>query len=136
MSNAAVDGSIYHKGRTYAEHCAWLDSLELAQYTPAFVDNHIDLALLPSLVEQDLKELGVASMGHRKKLLQAIGALAGEPAPAATLSAAAPTNRSMSCVRAMMVPVPSRITPIQPGGNFCRLRMRVRRCGEMVALRT
>jgi len=75
---------------------AWLDSLELAQYTQAFVDNHIDLALLPSLVEQDLKELGVASMGHRKKLLQAIGALAEEPAPAATLSAAEPTNRSRS----------------------------------------
>ena len=25
--NAAIDGGIYHKGRTHAEHCAWLDSL-------------------------------------------------------------------------------------------------------------
>jgi hypothetical protein len=27
MSNTATDGGIYHNGRTYAEHCAWLDSL-------------------------------------------------------------------------------------------------------------
>ena len=54
---------------------AWLDSLALGQYTQAFVDNDIDFEVLPSLEEQDLKELGVSSMGHRKKLLQAIAAL-------------------------------------------------------------
>ena len=27
MSNAITDGGIYHNGRTYAEHCAWIDSL-------------------------------------------------------------------------------------------------------------
>ena len=27
MSNAAIDGGIYANGRTYAAHCAWLDSL-------------------------------------------------------------------------------------------------------------
>jgi hypothetical protein len=27
-SNTATDGGIYHKGRTHAEHCAWLASLE------------------------------------------------------------------------------------------------------------
>jgi hypothetical protein len=32
MNNAAVDGSIYHNGRTYAEHTAWLDSLEGDEY--------------------------------------------------------------------------------------------------------
>jgi hypothetical protein len=26
-TNAAIDGGIYHNGRTYVEHCAWLDSL-------------------------------------------------------------------------------------------------------------
>ena len=60
---------------------AWLDSLALAQYTQAFVDNDIDFGVLPSLEEQDLKELGVSSMGHRKKLLQAIAALAAASAP-------------------------------------------------------
>jgi hypothetical protein len=32
MSNTATNGEIYHKGRTYAEHCAWLDSLEGDEY--------------------------------------------------------------------------------------------------------
>ena len=32
MSSAAADGGIYHNGRTYAEHCAWLDSLEGDDY--------------------------------------------------------------------------------------------------------
>jgi hypothetical protein len=32
MSNTATDGGIYHKGRTYAEHCAWLDSLVGDEY--------------------------------------------------------------------------------------------------------
>ena len=59
----------------------WLISLELAQYTQAFVDNDIDLAVLPSLFEQDLKELGVTSMGHRKKMFQAIRSMADASAP-------------------------------------------------------
>jgi hypothetical protein len=32
MSNAAIDGGIYHKGRTHGEHCAWLDSLTGDEY--------------------------------------------------------------------------------------------------------
>jgi hypothetical protein len=27
MNNAAVDTDIYHNGRTYAEHCAWIDAM-------------------------------------------------------------------------------------------------------------
>ena len=27
MSDAATDGGIYHNGRTYAEHCAWIDAM-------------------------------------------------------------------------------------------------------------
>jgi hypothetical protein len=32
MSNAAIDGGIYHNGRTHAEHVAWLDSLTGDEY--------------------------------------------------------------------------------------------------------
>jgi len=32
MSNAATDGGIYANGRTYPEHCAWLDSLVGDEY--------------------------------------------------------------------------------------------------------
>jgi class 3 adenylate cyclase len=55
----------------------WLQSLGLEQYAQAFADNDIDLGLLTSLSEQDLKELDVSSMGHRKKLLKAIAELGG-----------------------------------------------------------
>jgi len=60
---------------------SWLKDLGLARYAEAFRDNDIDARILPSLSAEDLKELGVTSLGHRKKLLEAIAALQ-EPAVA------------------------------------------------------
>jgi class 3 adenylate cyclase/tetratricopeptide (TPR) repeat protein len=54
---------------------AWLDELGLGHYAEAFADNDIDGAMLTELTGDDLKELGVASLGHRKALLAAIAAL-------------------------------------------------------------
>src|SRR4051812_5015727 len=62
----------------------WLGSLGLAQYLDVFVKNDIELGILPSLTEQDLAELGV-SMGHRKRLLIAIGELAAVTGAAGAL---------------------------------------------------
>ncbi len=53
----------------------WLRSLGLEQYEAVFRENDIDKAVLPSLTHENLKELGVASFGHRVKLLDAIAAL-------------------------------------------------------------
>lgn len=53
----------------------WLGALWLGQYAQAFADNHIDAATLRDLTAEDLKDLGVASVGHRKKLLGAIAEL-------------------------------------------------------------
>ena len=53
----------------------WLRSLGLAQYEDAFRDNAIDHSVLPSLTVEDLKDLGVGIVGHRRKLLDAIVAL-------------------------------------------------------------
>ena len=53
----------------------WLRSLGLSEYEPAFRDNQIDSELLPTLTGDDLKELGVAAVGHRRKLLSAIADL-------------------------------------------------------------
>ena len=50
----------------------WLRSLGLGQYEAAFRANEIDETVLPSLTAEDLKELGVAALGHRRKLLDAI----------------------------------------------------------------
>ena len=65
---------------------AWLRSLGLERYEAAFRDNEIDGAVLPSLTAEDLKDLGVAIVGHRRKLLDAIAALRADasvqPSPA------------------------------------------------------
>jgi class 3 adenylate cyclase len=55
----------------------WLRSLGLDQYEGAFRDNDVDAEMLSGLTSDDLRELGVASLGHRKKLLGAIMALSG-----------------------------------------------------------
>ena len=77
---------------------AWLEDLGLGQHAQAFRDNDIDAVLLPTLTADDLRELGVTSLGHRKRLLAAIAALTGPadaralPAPLAPL---APRSGSM-----------------------------------------
>jgi class 3 adenylate cyclase/predicted ATPase len=53
----------------------WLRSLGLGKYEAAFRENDIDETILPGLTHETLKELGVASIGHRVKLLDAIAAL-------------------------------------------------------------
>ena len=60
---------------------AWLRGLGLEEYAPRFAENHIGPDLLPSLTAEDLKELGIASIGHRRRLLDAIAALRAAPAP-------------------------------------------------------
>ena len=52
----------------------WLRSLGLGKYEAAFRENEIDETVLPSLTAEDLKELGVTALGHRRKLLDAIAA--------------------------------------------------------------
>jgi class 3 adenylate cyclase len=54
---------------------AWLATLGLARYEQAFRDNDIDVSLLPTLSADDLEKIGVASLGHRKRLLAAIALL-------------------------------------------------------------
>jgi class 3 adenylate cyclase/tetratricopeptide (TPR) repeat protein len=55
----------------------WLRSLGLQRYEEAFRDHHIGAELLTDLTSADLREIGVASLGHRKRLLSAIEALSG-----------------------------------------------------------
>ena len=53
----------------------WLRSLGLGKYEAVFRENEIDETVLPDLTAEDLKELGVTALGHRRKLLAAIAAL-------------------------------------------------------------
>src|SRR5438105_13295143 len=69
------------------EVAAWLLGLGLERYVPAFRDNEIDWEVLPKLTSEDLREIGVAAIGHRRKLLDAIAAL-GATVPTAVVTAA------------------------------------------------
>src|SRR6185436_10864074 len=50
----------------------WLREIDLAEYAEMFRANDIDIDLLGQLTNDDLKDIGVVSLGHRKKLLEAI----------------------------------------------------------------
>jgi SAM domain (Sterile alpha motif) len=52
----------------------WLGKLGLGQYAQRFAENDIDFSILADLNDQDLKALGVSSLGHRRQLLLAIAA--------------------------------------------------------------
>jgi class 3 adenylate cyclase len=62
------------------------EKLGMSEYARRFSENDIDISVLRHLTDQDLKELGV-SLGHRRKMLAAIGELIG--AAPATLEPAA-----------------------------------------------
>ena len=72
----------------------WLRSLGLGKYEAIFRENDIDETVLPSLTHENLKELGVASFGHRVKLLDAIAALRNDASVQTPPVAAAPARPS------------------------------------------
>src|SRR5271155_3646414 len=53
----------------------WLEKLGMSEYAQRFADNDIDFAILRDLTDQDLDKIGVASLGHRRRLLRAIAEL-------------------------------------------------------------
>ncbi|MDE5452336.1 AAA family ATPase [Bradyrhizobium sp. CSA112] len=71
--------------KSTTELAEWLARHGLGQYAQAFEENNIEYSLLPELTENDLKNLGVSSLGHRKKLLKAIEALTVVRQPAGTV---------------------------------------------------
>jgi class 3 adenylate cyclase len=70
----------------------WLRSLGLEEYEEAFRDNKINERVLQNLTQEDLKEIGVGPVGHRRILLDAIAALRADgstKAPSADLTPSA-----------------------------------------------
>src|SRR5580765_7730937 len=68
-----------------------LRMLCLEQYEATFGENEISEKVLPNLTAEDLKDLGVGMVGHRRMLLDAIAALrapAGAPTPLSDASPA------------------------------------------------
>jgi class 3 adenylate cyclase/predicted ATPase len=70
----------------------WLHGLGLQQYEQVFRDNAIDATVLPDLTADDLRDLGVSLIGHRRKLLAAIAALDHEK----PVASAAPVDQSVA----------------------------------------
>jgi class 3 adenylate cyclase/predicted ATPase len=62
----------------------WLRSLGLGRYEAAFRENEIDETVLPGLTAEDLKDLGVGIVGHRRKILDAIAALRADASASPT----------------------------------------------------
>ncbi len=54
----------------------WLQDLGLDRYSGTFDENGIDAEILPDLTPDDLTEMGITAVGHRRKLLNAIAELA------------------------------------------------------------
>ena len=70
----------------------WLRSLGLEEYEAAFRDNKINERVLPNLTQEDLKEIGVGPVGHRRILLEAIAALRTDAAVTGPSAAAGATS--------------------------------------------
>jgi class 3 adenylate cyclase/predicted ATPase len=49
----------------------WLQKLDLGEYAERFVENKIDVSVLPHINDQDLRDIGIP-LGHRRKILAAI----------------------------------------------------------------
>jgi class 3 adenylate cyclase/predicted ATPase len=78
----------------------WLRALGLERYEAAFRENDVGADLLPSLTAEDLKDLGIVPVGHRRRLLEAIAALrtdgvsAGDPIQLSLSAGPADRDRS------------------------------------------
>src|SRR5215469_18168850 len=67
---------------------AWLRDLGLERYASLFRDHKIDWDVLPKLTSEDLKEIGVLPIGHRRRLLHAIATFGSNLPPSAAPAAA------------------------------------------------
>ena len=74
----------------------WLRSLGLGKYEAAFRENEIDETVLPGLTAEDLKDLGVSIVGHRRKILDAIAGLRNDASGKASSVDAATTSSAPS----------------------------------------
>jgi uncharacterized protein YjiS (DUF1127 family) len=63
-------------GRAMQQIADWLKKLGMPEYAERFAENKIDVSVLRHLTDQDLKDIGVP-LGHRRKMLAAIGELGG-----------------------------------------------------------
>ncbi len=83
----------------------WLGDLGLGEYASRFVENDIDPSIVRELTDLDLEKIGVASLGHRRKLLRAISEL--NASLAETVSAVKPQASERLIASAEPEPLPA-----------------------------
>ena len=76
----------------------WLRSLGLGQYGATFRNNEIDGAVLPKLTVDDLKDLGVAIVGHRRRIMSAIEELKADSVARTDAMKALPTQAALPVI--------------------------------------
>jgi len=63
-----------------------LQSIGLSECLPFFSENAIDDECLRTLSDEDIKELGIAKLGHRKKIVDATAKIPASGSPPSPLS--------------------------------------------------
>ena len=94
----------------------WLEKLGMSEYAQRFAENDIDFTILGDLTDQDLKDLGVASLGHRRKLLRAIAALAITP-EAEAMPAIQPLAPKTMATAAPPPPISAPVAAVEAAGE-------------------
>ena len=84
----------------------WLKKRGMSEYVQRFIQNRIDLSVLPDLTDQDLERLGVL-LGDRRKMLRWIAELKG-------------AEKVVPAVGIRVRHLPCRFRPPQPSGGKSR----------------
>ena len=107
---------------------AWLESLGLGDYADAFAANDVDAVLLRSLTVEDLRDMGIVSVGHRRRLLDAIAALkaptavtSGQPSAIASPAAVPVGADAIAPAGATLIQATSAVQRRQITVVFCDL---------------
>jgi hypothetical protein len=87
----------------------WLSHLGLQVYEPLFVSNDIGFELLPDTTSDDLRDIGISSVGHRRILLQAIAKL--QPATTASNTSPSESVEVLSTPSSTSLPISPSIKP-------------------------
>ncbi len=74
----------------------WLETLGLENYSDAFEENRIDADVLPTLTNDDLKDIGIVAVGDRRKLSNAISTLGKQTEATSTERSTAAERRQLT----------------------------------------
>jgi len=88
----------------------WLEKLGMSEYAERLAENGINVAALPHLTDQDLKDIGVL-LGHRRIMLAAISKLAGAAFATPEPTAGADPTPQDAGERRQFAPIPASVSP-------------------------